>query len=268
MITDERPAQNEATRDNGSAMDLTAGLILRSCAFTLGLILSTVIYAPLTLLTFPFNYLRRYRFISQWSRFNLWWLKTTCGLRHEIRGAENIPNQPAVVLVKHQSAWETLALHGLFVPQVWVIKRELLWIPFFGWGLAMLRPIAIDRLAGHRAVREVVAQGRNRLESGCSVIIFPEGTRVAPGERKPYLPGGALLAKRSGYPIVPIAHNAGQFWPRRSFIKRPGVISLVIGPAIHAAGREVSEINQLAEEWIEDQVERLIACEKTCYATR
>ncbi|MFZ0256704.1 MAG: lysophospholipid acyltransferase family protein [Gammaproteobacteria bacterium] len=238
-------------------MERTVWLILRSSLFTVGLMLSTVIYAPLTLLTFPLGYVKRYRFVSQWSRFNLWWLGVTCRLRHEVEGLENIPDKPAVVLVKHQSAWETLALQRLFVPQVWVIKRELLWIPFFGWGLAMLRPIAIDRRAAHRAVKQVVEQGRHRLASGCSIIIFPEGTRVAPGERKPYLPGGALLAKRSGYPIVPIAHNAGEFWPRHGFIKRPGIISLVIGPPIDAAGRDTAEVNRLAEQWIEGQVARL-----------
>lgn len=238
-------------------MDRTVGLILRSSLFTTGLLLSTVLYAPLTLLTFPFGYLQRYRFVTQWSRFNLWWLGVTCRLKYEIEGLENIPDRPAVVLVKHQSAWETLALQRLFVPQVWVVKRELLWIPFFGWGLAMLRPIAVNRRAGHRAVKEVVEQGRRRLQAGCSVIVFPEGTRVAPGERRRYLPGGALLAKRSGYPVIPVAHNAGQFWPRRGFIKRPGSISLVIGPAIDTAGRETAEVNHMVEQWIEEQVVRL-----------
>lgn len=238
-------------------MDRTVGLILRSSLFTAGLILSTLFYAPLTLLTFPFGYVKRYRFVTQWSRFNLWWLGITCRLRYKVEGLENIPNKPAVVLVKHQSAWETLALQHLFVPQVWVIKRELLWIPFFGWGLAMLRPIAINRRLGHRAVKQVVEQGRHRLQAGCSVIVFPEGTRVAPGERKRYLPGGALLAKRSGYPVVPVAHNAGEFWPRHGFIKRPGVISLVIGPTIDTTGREIAEVNQLAQQWIESQVARL-----------
>ncbi len=241
----------------GKPVDRTVGLILRSSLFTAGLFLSAVLYAPLTLLTFPFGYRQRYRFIAQWSRFNLWWLSVTCRLKHEIEGLENVPNRPAVVLVKHQSAWETLALQRLFVPQVWVIKRELLWIPFFGWGLAMLRPIAINRRAGHRAVKQVVEQGRHRLQAGCSVIVFPEGTRVAPGERRRYLPGGALLAKRSGFPVIPVAHNAGQFWPRRGFIKRPGIISLVIGPAIDTAGRKPAEVNHIAEQWIEGQVVRL-----------
>ena len=238
-------------------MDRTVWLVVRSSLFTAGFILSAVVYAPLTLLTFPFGYLNRYRFVSQWSRFNLWWLGVTCRLRYRVEGLENIPDKPAVVLVKHQSAWETLALQRLFVPQVWVVKRELLWIPFFGWGLAMLRPIAINRRAGHRAVKQVVEQGRQRLGAGCSVIVFPEGTRVAPGERKRYLPGGALLAKRSGCPVVPVAHNAGQFWPRRGFLKRPGVISLVIGPVIDTAGREPAEVNRLAEQWIEGEVARL-----------
>ena len=232
-------------------------LFLRSTLFAVGLILSTVVYALLMPFTFAFAYSIRYRFVRHWSRFNLWWLKVTCQLSYEVKGLENIPSTPAVVLAKHQSTWETLALQHLFIPQIWVVKRELLWVPFFGWSLAMLRPIAINRQAGRRAVQQVIEQGCRRLDSGSYVVIFPEGTRVAPGTRKRYQLGGALLAERSGYAIVPVAHNAGEFWPRRSFIKRPGTISLVIGPIIESVGRQASELNQLVEAWIEGEVARI-----------
>jgi len=234
-------------------------LYLRSLAFTVGLVIATLVFAPLALLTAPLPYAARYRFITLWSHINLWWLERTCHIHQRTEGLEHVPERPSIVFSKHESAWETLALQRVFNPQVWVLKRELLRIPFLGWGLAMLRPIAIDRRAGRRAVREVVAQGTARLEQGCWVVIFPEGTRVAPGERRPYRLGGAVLAEQSGYPVVPVAHNAGDFWPRRSFLKRPGTVCMVIGPPIESRGRSAAEINRLAEAWIEATVARIRA---------
>lgn len=216
------------------------------------MVLSTLVFGVLSLLTFPLPFSARYGFISQWSRLNLWWLRKTCRLSYRVRGAENIPAQPAVVLCKHQSAWETLALQWVFPPQVWVLKRELLRVPFFGWGLSLLDPIAIDRKAGRKALQQLVKQGEQRLASGRWVVVFPEGTRIAPGEKGEYAPGGAMLAARSGRPVVPVAHNAGEFWPRRGFIKYPGTIDLVVGPPIDTVGRKASEVNALAERWIED----------------
>jgi 1-acyl-sn-glycerol-3-phosphate acyltransferase len=222
-----------------------------------GLFGSAVVFAPLALLTFPLPLRARYGFIRQWSRLNLWWLARTCRLDFVVEGAEHIPPTAAVVMCKHQSAWETLALQGLFRPQVWVLKRELLRIPFFGWGLSMLQPIAIDRGAGRRAMEQVVREGTDRLRRGAWVVIFPEGTRVAPGERGRYHIGGAILAERAGTPVVPVAHNAGEYWPRRSFRKRPGTIRLVIGPPIPSANRRATEVLHDAETWIEDTVARL-----------
>lgn len=227
-------------------------LFFRSLLFSLGMIASTLVFAPLSLLTFPLPLRQRYAFISQWARFNLWWLAVTCKLRYSVEGTENIPDHPCVILCKHQSAWETLALQMIFPQQVWVIKRELLWVPFFGWGLAMLKPIAINRQAARQALRQLVEQGTQRLKDGLWVVIFPEGTRVAPGEKRAYAPGGAMLAHRTGRAVVPVAHNAGEFWPKRGFLKRPGTIRLVIGLPILTSERHASEINTLAEQWIDN----------------
>lgn len=235
-------------------------LILRSLLFSLGMTLSTLVFAPLSLLTFPLPLRYRYAFITQWCRFNLWWLAITCNLRYIVEGRENIPNTPAIVLSKHQSAWETLALSLIFPTQVWLLKRELLWVPFFGWGLAMLKPIAINRKEGKKAMQQLLEQGEQRLKDGLWVVIFPEGTRVAPGEKRRYAPGGAVLARHSGRLIVPVAHNAGEFWPRRGFIKRPGTIRLVIGSPINPQGHRASEINAAVETWIENKVLEISAC--------
>jgi 1-acyl-sn-glycerol-3-phosphate acyltransferase len=158
----------------------------------------------------------------------------------------------------HQSMFETLALQKLFYPQTWVLKRELLWVPLFGWGLAMLAPIAIDRKAGRKAVRQVIDQGKARLDAGLWVVIFPEGTRVAPGAKGRYGMGGALLAEHSGYPVVPVAHNAGWYWPRRGFLKYPGTIRMVVGTPITSAGKTAAEINAEAEAWIEATVASIV----------
>ena len=235
----------------------TALVRLRSTVFAVGQVLSTLVYAPLALLCFPLPYALRYRIISGWTRFNLWWLGLTCGLTHEVEGLEHVPAEPCVVLCKHQSAWETLALQLVFAPQVWVLKRELLRIPFFGWGLAMLRPIAIDRSAGRRAVEQVVEQGTDRLERGSFVVVFPEGTRVPPGKKRRYKQGGAILAKRSGRPAVPVAVNSGEYWPRNSFLKFPGRVRMIIGQPIDTSELTSAQINARAERWIEETVARI-----------
>jgi len=237
----------------------TPGRIVRSALFNLGLIVTTLAFTPLALLGAPLPYRWRYATLSRFAPVNLWWLERTCGLRHRIEGLENLPADKGVVLCKHQSAWETLALNLVFRPQVWVLKRELLWIPCFGWGLATLRPIAINRRDRRSALAQVIEQGRERLWSGAWVVVFPEGTRTAPGTRARYRLGGAKLAERTGVPVVPVAHNAGDYWPRKSFVKRPGTIRLVIGPAIDSRGRSAADINRLAEAWIESTVTRLRA---------
>ncbi len=229
-------------------------LLARSLFFALGMWVTVVIFAILCLFTFPFPFSVRYGFLSQWARFNLWWLKVTCGIRYQIEGRENIPERNAIVMSKHQSTWETLALQVIFPPQVWVMKRELLKVPFFGWGLALLEPIAIDRKARGKARQQLIEQGTERLKNGRWVVIFPEGTRIAPGQKGRYALGGASLAQSSGYPVVPMAHNAGEFWSRRKFIKQPGTIQVRIGPMIESEGKTIEEINNEVESWIEGQM--------------
>jgi 1-acyl-sn-glycerol-3-phosphate acyltransferase len=231
--------------------------LLRSSLFALVLIVITPPYALLALATFPLPRMLRYRIISGWSRLVVFFSKLILGIDWRVEGRENLPARPAVILSKHQSAWETLAFQQIFPPQVLVLKRELLWIPFFGWGLALMSPIAIDRSHGFSALRSIARRGRERLQQGFWVVVFPEGTRVAPGERRDYQLGGAWLAAASGAPIVPVAHNAGLVWPRNAFLKRPGTVTVRIGPPIDSANRDPKALNALAETWIEEQQKAL-----------
>jgi len=230
--------------------------LLRSTLYTLLLVIITPPYAIFTLACFPLSPHARYRVTSTWTRMILFLLENICGLRYRILGAENIPDKPSIILSKHQSAWETLAFQKIFPPQVWVLKKELLRIPFFGWGLAMTSPIAIDRSAGRSALDQVVDQGRDRLENGFCVVIFPEGTRMPPGQKE-YRIGGAWLATHAHVPIVPVAHNAGEFWARNAFIKKPGVITVSIGQPIDPTGMEPSDLNAQVENWIESEMARI-----------
>lgn len=232
-------------------------IFLRSLLFALGQWLFTLIFSLFAVLTFPFPPLTRYRIISLWARSMMWWLRVTCGIRYRVFGLEHIPQTPCVVLSKHQSAWETLAFQQIFPPQVWVLKRSLLWIPFFGWGLAMTSPIAIDRSAGREALKQLTAQGKDRLKQGFWVIVFPEGTRVAPGSRGKYHIGGAWLATHTGTDVVPVAHNAGEFWPKNAFLKKPGTITVSIGQPIPSAGLKPDQLNRQVEDWIEAEMTRL-----------
>lgn len=236
---------------------MSASALLRSAAFALLQAVVTPPYAIIALATFPLPPLARYRVISQWARLMVWGARHICGIRYRVLGAENIPEAPCIILAKHESAWETLAFQVLLPPQVWVIKRELLWIPFFGWGLAMLSPIAIDRSHGARALRQTLKQGRSRLAQGFSIVIFPEGTRTAPGKRRPYQAGGAWLATKTGAAVLPVAHNAGSYWPRKAFVKRPGVITVSIGPALDSRDADAPELMRKVEDWIEGEMQRI-----------
>jgi 1-acyl-sn-glycerol-3-phosphate acyltransferase len=231
--------------------------LLRSVLFAAALVLITPVYALVALATFPLPRLERYRIISGWSRLIIQLSRILLGIDWRVEGRENLPGRPAVILSKHQSAWETMAFQLIFPPQVHVLKRELLWIPFFGWGLALMSPIAIDRSRGVAALRAIARRGRERLAQGFWVIVFPEGTRVAPGERREYQLGGAWLAAAAAAPVVPVAHNAGLFWPRNAFLKRPGTVTVRIGPAIDTSARDPKTINAMAEQWIEEQQKAL-----------
>ena len=228
-------------------------IFLRSALFWLALLIFTPPYALLAIASAPLPRMVRYRVISAWSRLMLQCLRHICGIRWRVEGREHIPRHPAVILSKHQSAWETMAFQKLFPPQVHLLKRELLWIPFFGWGLALMSPIAIDRSKGAAALKRLARKGRERIAQGFWVVVFPEGTRVKPGTRRRYQMGGAWLAAHAGAPVVPVAHNAGRFWPRNSFLKYPGEVRVRIGPPIESIGRDPETINAMAEEWIETQ---------------
>jgi 1-acyl-sn-glycerol-3-phosphate acyltransferase len=221
------------------------------------MIVVTALFSLIALLIFPLPPVTRYRIISGWARSMLVWLKFTCGLKYRVLGAENIPQSTVVILAKHQSAWETMAFQAIFPPVCWVLKRELLRIPFFGWGLAMTSPVAIDRTAGREALKQLIEQGKQRLSQGFNVVVFPEGTRVKPGTKGRYNVGGASLAVHADVPVIPVAHNAGEFWGKNAFLKRPGTITLSIGPAIPSQGKKTSELNQEVERWIETEMQRI-----------
>ena len=230
---------------------------LRSSLFALFQLVTTPVFAIVGLLLFPLPLSARYRFISTWSRLMLAGAESILGIRYRVLGAENLPPPPFIVLAKHQSAWETLAFQVIFPPQVWVVKRELLWIPFFGWGLAMLAPIAIDRASGPRALKQLLEQGRERLARRFCIVIFPEGTRVAPGRRGNYQVGGAWLAVKTATPVLPVAHNAGELWRRRAFVKRPGVVTVSIGAPIDTRQLTPEALIRRVEDWIEREMQRI-----------
>lgn len=215
------------------------------------MLIITPIFALLVILMFPFSDIARLRMASNWAHCTLFWLKLTCNLGFEVRGRENIPNHPSIVLCKHQSAWETIALQVIFPPQIWVMKRELLYIPILGWAWMALSAIPIDRSAGREALKKLVEHGKDRLAKGLWVVIFPEGTRIAPEKRGKYHIGGAWLATHTQTTVVPVAHNAGLFWRKNAFIKTPGTIILSIGKPIETADLKTDELNQQVEHWIE-----------------
>jgi 1-acyl-sn-glycerol-3-phosphate acyltransferase len=217
----------------------------------------TFLYAiPFTILCFFLPFPRRFALARAYATVVLWVLKWSCGLTYRIEGAP-LPQGAHVALWKHSSSWETMAMMVVFPRQVWVLKRELLWIPAVGLGVRQMHAIAIDRRAGHSAVAQVVEQGKARLEEGSWVMVYPEGTRMAVGETRRYGVSGALLAAESDRLIVPVAHNAGYYWPRRGLRKRPGVVRVEIGAPVRAAGREVREINEEIQAWVEATVKRL-----------
>jgi 1-acyl-sn-glycerol-3-phosphate acyltransferase len=232
-------------------------VLLRSVLFALFQAVVTPFYALVALATYPLGPFARYRVISGYARLMVAAARQTCGIRYCVIGAENIPAEPCIILAKHQSAWETLAFQVIFPPHVWVLKRELLRVPFFGWGLAMLSPIAIDRASGTRALKQTLEQGRERLRSGFFIMIFPEGTRVAPGARGRYHAGGAWLAIKAGVPVLPVAHNAGECWRRNAFLKFPGSITVSIGAPIPPRGLKAEELIAQVESWIEREMQRL-----------
>jgi 1-acyl-sn-glycerol-3-phosphate acyltransferase len=227
-------------------------LTIRSLMFWIGFIISTAFFGSLILILFFTPSSFRLQLARRWSMVNNLLLKVFCGIDFVVEGQQNLDRSNAIILSKHQSTWETLALHSFTPLARWVFKRELMYIPIFGWALALTDPIALNRGAGRAAIKELIKKGTQKLSDGKWLILFPEGTRTAPGKTQKYKIGGALLAEKSGYPVIPIAHNAGEFWPRHSFIKWPGTIKVVIGPAIESKGRSATEINDEVFDWIEN----------------
>jgi 1-acyl-sn-glycerol-3-phosphate acyltransferase len=229
-------------------------LFLRSLLFAFGMLIISPLFALLVVFMAPFfSNVACSRMASYWARCSLFWLKLTCNLGFEVRGRENIPNHPSIILCKHQSAWETIALQVIFPPQIWVLKRELMYIPILGWAWWAMNAIPIDRSAGREALKKLVMHGKDRLAKGLWVVIFPEGTRIAPGKRSKYHIGGAWLAAQTQTTVVPVAHNAGLFWRKNAFLKYPGTIILSIGKPIETAGLKADALNQQVEDWIESE---------------
>jgi 1-acyl-sn-glycerol-3-phosphate acyltransferase len=231
--------------------------LIRSVIFAIVQTTLTIVFSVVALFSFPFSAHARYRLITGYNHLVIWLARWVLGIRYVVQGADNLPSQPAIILAKHQSAWETVAFLFLFPPVSPVIKQELLKVPFFGWAFRLLSPIAIDRGAGREALKQIVAQGKQKLAQGFWVLVFPEGTRVAPGEKGKYGIGGGWLAAETGTPIVPVAHNAGEVWPKNAFIKRPGTITVSIGPAIDPSGKSAAELTRAVEAWIETEMTRL-----------
>ncbi|GHE22642.1 lysophospholipid acyltransferase family protein [Halomonas urumqiensis] len=225
---------------------------IRSVLFYIGYFLAVLVCGVLFLPVAPLLPLsNRYRLLNLYNHFIIAWFGVTCGVRYDIRGREHLPAGPCAILSNHQCEWETVYLQLLKPPVCTVLKQELLRIPLFGWGLRLLHPIALDRSRPARAMKQVLTQGKARLEAGLSVLIFPEGTRVAPGSRRRYNKSGAVIACRAGVPVVPVAHNAGERWPGRHWVKNPGRLSLVVGEPIETEGRTPEAVMEEVEAWIE-----------------
>src|SRR6202521_2508522 len=232
---------------------------LRSLLFALFQLIVTPIYAILVLLTFWLPRVPRFKFITGWCWLNLVAARWICGIRHRVLGAENIPprNRPHIVMSKHSSTWETLALNFLFPPLAFVAKKELLSIPFFGWAFALASPITIDRSSGLDAMTQIITQGRERFAQGFWIVIYPEGTRIKAGTCAHYKTRGARLAIALGGPHLPVQHNGGYLWPKGRLGKRPGTITVSIGPPIGVEGHDMQRLINEVESWIEDEVARL-----------
>ncbi len=231
--------------------------LLRSVIFFIVSLLVTAFYGVLVP---PFSFVSQkigYALARSWGLQIVRLAKLICGIDYNIVGLENLPSTPSIVMAKHQSAWETVSLLAYMPRASWIIKRELVYVPFVGWALAALKSIAIDRKSGKAARDQILDQGREYLAAGQWVIIFPEGTRVEPGKKGRYGIGGAWLAANTGTPIVPIAHNAGEMWRRNAFIKRPGRVTMSIGPAIETKDKTSIDVIKQVEAWIENEMARL-----------
>lgn len=233
---------------------------VRSLLYTALLFACTLAFGVVVLIAamLPLSLEQRYTIPRYWGLFHTWLARVVCGLDYVVEGQENLPAGPFVSLWKHSSTWDTLAQMFVVPPASWLLKREVLWIPVVGWAVRTYKPIAIDRRAGHSAVNQVVSQGRERLAAGMGVIVYPEGTRMPPGQTRKYGVSGALLAIDTGVPIVPIAHNSGYLWRRRSLLKRAGKIYVVIGRPIDTKGLDARQVNEQAQQWVESTIRDIL----------
>ena len=229
-----------------------------SLAFVCTMFISSVYISVIGTIFLPFSFHTRYWFINFYSILNLWVLKHLCHIDYRVEGMENIPKDEAcIIFSKHQSALETMMVQRIFPPLTFVVKRELLWLPFFGWGLKSIKPIAINRKAGRKAILQIIDQGIDRLKQGIWIVIFPEGTRSKPGTKLAYKKGGSILAAKSEHRVIPVAHTAGEFWPKGFFSRQTGTIVMSIGPAIETKGRTPEEVMHEAECWIETKMKEI-----------
>ncbi|MCW8936125.1 MAG: 1-acyl-sn-glycerol-3-phosphate acyltransferase [Gammaproteobacteria bacterium] len=229
-------------------------LYIRSSIFWIFHFVSMVFVVILVLIFFWLPVNQRYAIGSSWAKMNMHFLRWFCNLDYVIKGKENIPDEASLVISNHQSTWETMSFQHFLPNQLWVMKKELFRVPIFGWGLALMSPIAIDRNAGKKAIEQIVEQGEKKLNQGRWVVVFPEGTRISPGVESKYKMGAFVFASRITHPVLPIAHNAGEFWPRHSFIKYPGTITVSIGKPFNAYQMEVSEVKDKVEKWIRQEL--------------
>ncbi len=225
--------------------------LIRSTIFMSGMIISICLWVIPCVIARIFPYRICFAIVSSWCTFNVYWARITCGIRYEISGLENVPNKACVIMSNHQSTWETLAYPSIFPTLTWVIKRELLFVPFFGWGIASTQPIALNRKQGKKAFLQLIKDGQDKLALGRFIVIFPEGTRIPYEEDRPLKVGGFVLAKKSKADILPVAHDAGRLWPRNSFLKSPGTIHLRIGKPISTSDHSAEEIREQYAEWLQ-----------------
>lgn len=232
-------------------------LVIRSTFFWAIFLPGILFAAALVSLCFFMPLKIRLGIIKLWIELTLWSLRLICGLKYQVEGLENIPQHGFIVMSKHSSTWETIALQRFFGPMVWVVKRELTWIPFFGWALMAMNAIALNRGTGRKAINQLIEKSQQHMDKGRILMLFPEGTRVLPMQKKPFKIGGAIVSQRTGYAVLPIAHNAGEFWPRHSWIKWPGTIRVVIGKPIHPEGKSPEQIVTEVADWITRECDRI-----------
>lgn len=240
----------------------TINLFIRSLIFSIYMIVSICVYATVVILSAFLPLRCRWYIIQKYLKQNVWMLKKICHINYVVEGIENIPkHRVGIIMSKHQSTWETFYLAARFHEPAVIVKRELLWTPFFGWAMSLSEPIGIDRNNKSSAMQQIITKGKKALDAGRWILVFPEGTRVPYGAVGQYKIGGARLAAATGYPVLPVAHNAGKLWQRRKFIKQPGTVRVVFGPLIETTGRKPEEVMKLTKDWIESTMQRLMSDE-------